>query len=262
MDGSQTGVPWTVGGAAGAGTDYSTTTDALVTPNWNPGWVNFDVTPRVRQWASGGVNYGWLMAQTTPASNSKYFVSSEYTTDTTLRPKLTVVYSSGATAPTYQLSGTVTLSGVALSGVNFAATSGASCTATDSGGHYACTVPQGWSGTVTPSLSGYTFTPSSRSYSSVAANETAQDYSAAIDSASAVWVDDAVPAGAALGGDGEGWSWVSSNPAPYSGARAHQSALLGGLHQHYFYNATTHVIGGGGRHLVCVRVPGPGESAA
>ena len=28
---SQTGVPWTVGGAAGAGTDYSTATDALVT---------------------------------------------------------------------------------------------------------------------------------------------------------------------------------------------------------------------------------------
>ena len=57
---SQTGVPWTVGGAAGAGTDYSTTTDALVTPSWNPGWVSFDVTPRVRQWASGvGANYGW-----------------------------------------------------------------------------------------------------------------------------------------------------------------------------------------------------------
>ena len=144
-----------------------------------------------------------------------------------------------ATAPTYQLSGTVTLGGAALSGVNFAATSGASCTATDGAGHYACTVPQGWSGTVTPSLSGYTFTPSSRSYSSVAANQTAQNYSAAIDSATTVWVDDAVPAGATLAGTGEGWSWVSSNPAPYSGALAHQSALLSGLHQHYFYNATT-----------------------
>ncbi len=93
---SQTGVPWTVVGAAGAGTDYSTTTDALVTPSFDPGWVNFDVTPRVRQWASG-VNYGWRMAQTTPGINTKYFVSSEYTTDTTLRPKLTVVYSSGPT---------------------------------------------------------------------------------------------------------------------------------------------------------------------
>src|SRR4029077_16612817 len=55
---------------------------------------------------------------------------------------------------------------------------------------------------------------------------------------STVWVEDAVPAGAAVGGIGEGWNWVSSNPAPFSGARAHQSALLSGLHQHYFYNAT------------------------
>ena len=55
----------------------------------------------------------------------------------------------------------------------------------------------------------------------------------------AIWVEDAVPAGATIGGDGEGWNWVSSNPAPYSGALAHQSALLSGLHQHYFYGATT-----------------------
>jgi hypothetical protein len=54
----QTGVPWTVGGAAGASTDYSAVTDALVTPGLNPGWVTFDVTPRVQQWASGGANYG------------------------------------------------------------------------------------------------------------------------------------------------------------------------------------------------------------
>ena len=53
-----------------------------------------------------------------------------------------------------------------------------------------------------------------------------------------VWVEDAVPGGAAVGGIGEGWSWVSNNPAPFSGALAHQSALLSGLHQHYFINAT------------------------
>jgi hypothetical protein len=85
------GVPWSVAGAAGAGSDYSATTDALVSPSWNPGWVNFDVTPRVQQWGSGA-NYGWRIAQTTSGSNPKVFNASEYTTDTTLRPKLTVVY--------------------------------------------------------------------------------------------------------------------------------------------------------------------------
>ena len=98
-------------------------------------------------------------------------------------------------------------------------------------------MPQGWSGTVTPSLSGYTFTPTSLSYSNVTGNQTAQNYTAAALTAT-VWVEDAVPAGAALGGSGENWNWVSSNPAPYSGTLAHQSALVSGLHQHYFQNAT------------------------
>ncbi len=54
-----------------------------------------------------------------------------------------------------------------------------------------------------------------------------------------VWFDDVVPAGATQTGTAEGWTWVSSNPAPFSGALAHQSALLSGVHQHYFYDATT-----------------------
>lgn len=59
------------------------------------------------------------------------------------------------------------------------------------------------------------------------------------------WFDDAVPSGATLAGTSEGWSWVS-NPAPFSGGLAHQSALLAGVHQHYFYgaSATMSVVAG------------------
>jgi hypothetical protein len=54
-----------------------------------------------------------------------------------------------------------------------------------------------------------------------------------------VWFDDATPAGANLMVDmGDAWTWVSSNPAPYSGSKAHQSVLKEGLHQHYFLDAT------------------------
>jgi ubiquitin len=54
-----------------------------------------------------------------------------------------------------------------------------------------------------------------------------------------VWVDDSTPAGATLSSDGgDAWNWISANPAPFSGTRAHQSALVAGEHQHYFYNAT------------------------
>jgi hypothetical protein len=49
------------------------------------------------------------------------------------------------------------------------------------------------------------------------------------------WVDDAVPAGAIPGADGgDGWTWISSNPAPFSGTLANQSNIGAGLHEHYF----------------------------
>jgi len=59
-------------------------------------------------------------------------------------------------------------------------------------------------------------------------------------SSSVVWVEDALPAGAGGGaGGGDAWTWVTSNPGPYSGASAHQSSLGAGLHEHYFNWATT-----------------------
>ena len=78
------------------------------------------------------------------------------------------------------VSGTVTSSGTVLAGVTFTATNGGTCTASNASGQYSCTVLQGWSGSVTPSSSSYGFTPASRAYSNMAANQTAQDYTAAI----------------------------------------------------------------------------------
>jgi hypothetical protein len=52
-----------------------------------------------------------------------------------------------------------------------------------------------------------------------------------------VWVDEAVPAGAQLGGD-EPWTWIGSAPTPFAGVRAHRSTSAPGLHQHWFLAAT------------------------
>jgi len=94
---AQTGTSWSVAGAAGAGSDYVGVADDSLTPSFNPGWVAFDVTSRVQQWAgNSSSNYGWRLSQATPGGNLKSFYSSEYTTDQTLRPKLTVVYSGGS----------------------------------------------------------------------------------------------------------------------------------------------------------------------
>ena len=50
----------------------------------------------------------------------------------------------------------------------------------DGSGNYSITVLTGWSGTVTPYKSGYTFTPIDRSYSNVQSNQTAQNYVAQV----------------------------------------------------------------------------------
>jgi hypothetical protein len=97
---AQTGTAWSAGGAAGAGSDFISAADDSVTPSFNPGWVAFDVTARVQQWSNNaGANFGWRLSQTTPGGNSKTFYSSEYATNPTLRPKLTVVYSGGTNNP-------------------------------------------------------------------------------------------------------------------------------------------------------------------
>jgi hypothetical protein len=57
--------------------------------------------------------------------------------------------------------------------------------------------------------------------------------------AAAAWMEDSVPTGAAQAGSVDAWTWVTSNPAPFSGSRAHQSALASGVHQHYFQGATS-----------------------
>jgi len=47
---------------------------------------------------------------------------------------------------------------------------------TDNNGYYTATVPYDWSGTVTPAKAGYIFDPNSRTYTKVAADQTADNY--------------------------------------------------------------------------------------
>ncbi|MEO0331155.1 MAG: T9SS type A sorting domain-containing protein, partial [Bacteroidota bacterium] len=80
---------------------------------------------------------------------------------------------------TYTISGTVTLEGQLLSGVELQGFPSSSVI-TNNVGQYTAEVPSGWSGTVTPVLEGYRFAPGSNSYSEVAANLSNQDYEASL----------------------------------------------------------------------------------
>ena len=50
----------------------------------------------------------------------------------------------------------------------------------DGSGNYTIGVPPGWTGTVTPTLIGYQFTPASKSYNNVQSDQTGQNYTAAV----------------------------------------------------------------------------------
>ncbi len=74
----------------------------------------------------------------------------------------------------YSISGNTGAGGVVLS-----YTYGTSKTViSQADGSYSFQVPPGWSGTVTPSKSGYIFSPTNRTYTNVTGNQTGQDYMA------------------------------------------------------------------------------------
>jgi hypothetical protein len=125
---------------------------------------------------TGTVEIGWSGVVTptlsgyafTPESRSYSSVDTDQSgEDYTATPDSTV----------YTISGTVTESSTGLEGVVMNGLPGTVTTAAD--GTYSDSVDEGWSGVVTPALSGYDFTPDSRSYTDVTADQTAQDYTAA-----------------------------------------------------------------------------------
>ena len=86
------------------------------------------------------------------------------------------VYHGGTiTCPKHMISGYVrTSGGSGISGVVMNGLPGNP--STNSSGYYSAEVEHGWSGTVTPQKSGWTFDPPSRSYSNVTSDQTNQNY--------------------------------------------------------------------------------------
>ena len=80
-------------------------------------------------------------------------------------------------APAVTISGTVVFINP-MSGVTVTLDNGGGVATTNASGQYSIDVPMGWSGTATPSYTGYTFTPSSIPYTNVTADQPNQDYTA------------------------------------------------------------------------------------
>jgi hypothetical protein len=89
-----------------------------------------------------------------------YYFSESGTWNASLPPPRTISGNTGAGGATVNYTGGSTMA--------------------DGNGNYSFIVPDGWSGTVTPSLAGVTFTPPNRNYINVTTNLTNENYTAAV----------------------------------------------------------------------------------
>ncbi len=130
------------------------TTSSYYGRSWNSGTTSESLswtTPTVATWCIGAYGY----------AAGSYTVTATVTTGTV----------------TYSISGTITLNGAGLSGVAVS-TTGASATTSSTGAYTLSGLANG-TYTVTPALSGYTFTPASQSVTISGANVTGKNFTAA-----------------------------------------------------------------------------------
>lgn len=85
-----------------------------------------------------------------------------------------------ATPNTFTISGTVKKSDEGFSGVTLTFSNAGGETTTDTDGVYSHEVVSGWSGIVTPTKAGYTFSPTSRDYTDVTSNQQDHNYTASL----------------------------------------------------------------------------------
>ena len=156
-------ITYTISGNAGAAGVTLSYTDGSAKTATADGSGNYTFT----------VSYNWS-GTVTPSLTGYTFIPANRTYTNVLANQTSQNYT--ATAVTYTISGNAGIAGATLS-----YTDGSAKTATaDGSGNYSFTVSYNWSGTVTPSLTGYTFTPTDRTYTNVLSNQTSQDYTANI----------------------------------------------------------------------------------
>ena len=138
----------------------------------------FDETEKTINSATNGnytitVPYGWS-GTVTPSKIGYSFSPAQKTYSNVVSYQVNQNYSAALNA--YTISGNTGVGFVTLTWVDQIELT----TTSDQNGNYSISVPFGWSGTITPSKLGYTFTPQLKNYSDVEANLSNQNYTAAL----------------------------------------------------------------------------------
>jgi len=123
---------------------------------------------------SGTINCSFTANTSTSARTATIRITA---TGATGSPKDVTVTQTGP--PNLTISGSIKTSSGIVSGISITFSNGGGTATTDGGGIYSVTVPYSYSGTATPSKTGYTFDPASKTYSNVTADKSDENYIAA-----------------------------------------------------------------------------------
>ncbi len=128
-----------------------------------------DGCTRVNYWSNpdSEAYYGEPMGETNVADNTRSLNDTAYT----------VANFRISEQPDKTISGRVTdTAGAGIQGVTISFSNGGGTTTTSSNGNYSRSVTYGWSGSATPSKSGYNFDPPSTPYSNVTSNQSGKNF--------------------------------------------------------------------------------------
>ena len=154
------------------------------------------------------VSYNWS-GMVTPSKTGYSFSPTSFAYSNVLSNKTAQNYTAVSSAVTFNISGNAGIGGATLS-----YTDGTSKTATaDGSGVNLLTVSNNWSGTVTPSKTGYTFSPVNKSYTNVTADQITQNYTA-----TAILTDHIISGNAGIGGAALSYADGTSKTATADGS--------------------------------------------
>jgi hypothetical protein len=162
--------------ASGADTtDFSVSNTGAGDMPWTAKVISGDAWLSIKSGASGS-NAGTITCAFDANTSTSYRTGKVQVTapGATGSPQEVTVKQAGQKQ--WTISGNVKTSSAVLSGVKITFSSGGGETTTDSSGNYSVIVSDGYSGTATPSKTGFTFNPASRNYSKITASKTGEDY--------------------------------------------------------------------------------------
>jgi hypothetical protein len=145
------------------------------TAMWNTGWHNIYLNDYAKNDFKNSISSGvWKIGFIETNEDNTRGIFKGYT-GSSLKPYCKVTYH----IPTFIICGRVYSESVCnnpIEGVKVNFSNNGGYTYTSSNGYYEKALPQGWSGTATPTYSGISFSPSQRSYSNLNSTQVDQNY--------------------------------------------------------------------------------------